>query len=201
MLDMLVFIIFCLFGSQAWFRLASSRMKIVNRIKTRNENPFFCAGIDANAFRFILKTACTFSRRFCHECNLFYQKRKKFCKKRIFFVTNKRKYFTYEINVFTNEKYFVKGEFYLSILKQILLCVKKIVNNEIIIFRSKIVFFKNETDLTIYKWIQNKHIIPVYVPCYEWAKRTKFLLAVIYGSPRRHSDSSKTFKKNRKNVR
>ena len=30
---------------------------------------------------------------------------------------------------------------------------------------------------------------------YEWVKRTKFLLAVIYGSLRRHSDSSKTFKK------
>ena len=27
---------------------------------------------------------------------------------------------------------------------------------------------------------------------YEWAKRTKFLLAVIYGSLRRHSNSSKT---------
>ena len=34
---------------------------------------------------------------------------------------------------------------------------------------------------------------------YEWAKRTKFLLAVIYGSPRRHLNSSKTFKKDRKN--
>ena len=29
---------------------------------------------------------------------------------------------------------------------------------------------------------------------YEWAKRTKFLLTVMYGSPRRHSDISKTFK-------
>ena len=36
---------------------------------------------------------------------------------------------------------------------------------------------------------------------YEWAKRTKFLLAVIYGSACRHSIGSKTFKKNRKNVR
>ena len=32
---------------------------------------------------------------------------------------------------------------------------------------------------------------------YEWAKRPKFLFAVIYGSPRKHSSSSKTFKKNR----
>ena len=31
---------------------------------------------------------------------------------------------------------------------------------------------------------------------YEWAKRTKFLQEVIYGLSRRHSDSSKTFKKN-----
>ena len=30
---------------------------------------------------------------------------------------------------------------------------------------------------------------------YEWGKRTKFLLAVIYGLPRRHSNRSKTFKK------
>ena len=29
----------------------------------------------------------------------------------------------------------------------------------------------------------------------ELVKRTKFLLAVIYGSPRRHSNSSETFKK------
>ena len=34
---------------------------------------------------------------------------------------------------------------------------------------------------------------------YEWAKQTKFLLAVIYGSPRRHSNSSKIFKKIWKN--
>ena len=32
-------------------------------------------------------------------------------------------------------------------------------------------------------------------PFYEWAKRTKFLLAVIYGSACRHSIGSKTFKK------
>ena len=31
---------------------------------------------------------------------------------------------------------------------------------------------------------------------YEWAKRTKFLLTVIYGATRRHSNSSKTFLKN-----
>ena len=30
---------------------------------------------------------------------------------------------------------------------------------------------------------------------YEWANWTKFLLVVIYGSPCRHSNSSKTFKK------
>ena len=35
---------------------------------------------------------------------------------------------------------------------------------------------------------------------YELAKWTKFLLAVIYGSPRRHSNSSKTVKKNGKNL-
>ena len=33
---------------------------------------------------------------------------------------------------------------------------------------------------------------------YEWAKRTKFLLAAIYGSARRHSIGSKTFWRNRK---
>ena len=31
-------------------------------------------------------------------------------------------------------------------------------------------------------------------PNYDWVKRTKFLSAVKYGSPRRHSNSSKTFK-------
>ena len=30
---------------------------------------------------------------------------------------------------------------------------------------------------------------------YEWVKRIKFILAVIYGSPRRHSNSSTPFKK------
>ena len=34
---------------------------------------------------------------------------------------------------------------------------------------------------------------------YNWAKRIKFLSSVTYGSPRRHSDSSRIFKKNRKN--
>ena len=33
---------------------------------------------------------------------------------------------------------------------------------------------------------------------YGWAKRTKFLLAVIYGSPWQHSNGSKTLKKNQK---
>ena len=33
---------------------------------------------------------------------------------------------------------------------------------------------------------------------YKWAKWTEFLLAVIYGSPRRHSLSYNTFKKNGK---
>ena len=32
----------------------------------------------------------------------------------------------------------------------------------------------------------------------EWAKRTKFLLAVLYGLPSRHSNSSKTLKKSEK---
>ena len=36
---------------------------------------------------------------------------------------------------------------------------------------------------------------------YESAKRTEFLLAVIYGSPRPHSDSSKTFKVNWKKLK
>ena len=36
---------------------------------------------------------------------------------------------------------------------------------------------------------------------YEWVKRLKFLLAVIYGSPCRNSDSSKTFKKDRKKLK
>ena len=35
---------------------------------------------------------------------------------------------------------------------------------------------------------------------YEWTKRTKFLLAVIYGLPRRHSNSFKTFLKNWKKM-
>ena len=35
---------------------------------------------------------------------------------------------------------------------------------------------------------------------YKWAERTKFLLGVLYRSPWRHSNSSKTFEKNRKNV-
>ena len=34
---------------------------------------------------------------------------------------------------------------------------------------------------------------------YEWVKRTKFLLAVMYGSPRRHSNSSKIFLRKKKN--
>ena len=42
------------------------------------------------------------------------------------------------------------------------------------------------------------HIIEQPFSCYVWAKRTSYLLAVIYRSPRRHSNSSKTFKKNRK---
>ena len=33
---------------------------------------------------------------------------------------------------------------------------------------------------------------------YEWAKRMKILLTVIYGSPRQHSNSSKNLKKKRK---
>ena len=36
---------------------------------------------------------------------------------------------------------------------------------------------------------------------YEWAKLTKFLLTVIHGSPRQHSNSSKTFKKYRKKLK
>ena len=35
---------------------------------------------------------------------------------------------------------------------------------------------------------------------FQVSERTKFLLAVIYGSLRRHSISSKTFKKNRKKI-
>ena len=44
-------------------------------------------------------------------------------------------------------------------------------------------------------WIFN----PMRYTGYEYAKQTKFLLAAIYGSPRRHSNGSKTFKKIRKN--
>ena len=40
--------------------------------------------------------------------------------------------------------------------------------------------------------------ISIIIYNYEWAKRTKFLLAIIYGSPRRYANSSKTFLKNRK---
>ena len=36
---------------------------------------------------------------------------------------------------------------------------------------------------------------------YDWTKRTKFLLAVIYGSLQRHSNGSKTFLKNRKKLK
>ena len=37
--------------------------------------------------------------------------------------------------------------------------------------------------------------IRYFFPRYEWAKRTKFLLTVMYGSPRRHTNISKTFEK------
>ena len=40
-----------------------------------------------------------------------------------------------------------------------------------------------------------------YLYYYEYAKRTKFLLTVICGSPRRHSNSCKTFEKNRKKLK
>ena len=33
-----------------------------------------------------------------------------------------------------------------------------------------------------------------FIVCYEWTKRSEFLLAVVHGSPR-HSNSSKSFKK------
>ena len=36
---------------------------------------------------------------------------------------------------------------------------------------------------------------------YDWPKRTKFLLTVIYGSLQQHSYSSKTFKKNRNKLK
>ena len=36
---------------------------------------------------------------------------------------------------------------------------------------------------------------------YQWAKRMKFIFTVIYGSPSRHSNSSKTFKKTRKKLK
>ena len=45
------------------------------------------------------------------------------------------------------------------------LCAKIIFNNEIIVFRSEIVFFKNKTHLAIYKLINYEHIIPTNVPC------------------------------------
>ena len=38
----------------------------------------------------------------------------------------------------------------------------------------------------------------VFIFDYEWAKWTKFLLSVLYRSPRRHSNSYKIFYKNRK---
>ena len=80
--------------------------------------------------------------------------------------TNEINFITYEINVFTNGKYFVKIEFYLSIFKLILSCVKKfVVNNEIIIFRSETAFFTNETNLVTCTLINYKRIIPTYVPC------------------------------------
>ena len=40
-----------------------------------------------------------------------------------------------------------------------------------------------------------------YSVYYEWAKRTKLLLAIIYGSRRQHSDSFKTFEKNREKLK
>ena len=64
------------------------------------------------------------------------------------------------MNVFINEKYFVKSEFYLSIEK------KNIVNNEIIIFGSEIAFFTNETDLKIHKfWMYNSNLFNFYCSC------------------------------------
>ena len=41
----------------------------------------------------------------------------------------------------------------------------------------------------------NIRLIPRWVTGYEWAKRTKFILSVIYSSSRRHSYSYKIFKK------
>ena len=42
---------------------------------------------------------------------------------------------------------------------------KIVVNNEMIICRSEIVFFTSVTDLAIYTSIKYEHIIPAYVPC------------------------------------
>ena len=43
-----------------------------------------------------------------------------------------------------------------------------------------------------------KRVMVEPVHCYEWAD---FVLAVLYRSPRRHSNSSKTFSKNRKKLK
>ena len=59
--------------------------------------------------------------------------------------------------------------------------------------------FKPDVWYTILK--ERFTCVLAYLFHYEWAKRTKFLLAVIYGSACRHSIGSKTFKKNWKNVR
>ena len=44
-------------------------------------------------------------------------------------------------------------------------------------------------------------LIIMYEQNYEWTKQTMFLLSVIYGSPRQHWNSSKTFKKNREKLK
>ena len=49
----------------------------------------------------------------------------------------------------------------------------------------KIAMWGRRVDFIVRPWL--------VLNCYEWAKRTKFLLAVIYGSPWRHSKRSKTF--------
>ena len=60
--------------------------------------------------------------------------------------------------------------------------------------RSKIEFPSTEL-IKYFDWSSFNAYYYSIVNIYEWAKRTKFLLAVIYGSPRRHLNSYKTFKK------
>ena len=105
-------------------------------------------------------------------------------------------YGSYRKNVINNIIYFLILQWYLKIWSKFALWLwwyKIDAKNMLILYYTDL--FKN------YGKYHKKFISEIVLFYnYEWAKRMKFLLAVIYGSPRRHSYSCNTFKKNRKNV-